>query len=96
MVGAVLDLWLNDTHQGRLQGLFKTRPSTPCTYAVSGYLQLPDLHGITLNPKGVADCNGGCGISSMKSIAWEIGLDVRPTYSRTGCLDGFTVSWEEA
>lgn len=110
MIGTVFGMWLTEQHQDKLQGLFKgvpvapaplerrdnpaQRTAHPCGYSVPGYLKLSDLYGITLNPKGEAHCDGGCGINSMVSIAEAIGLTVQTTSNRKGHTDGFIVSWE--
>ena len=94
MIGTVFGMWLTEQHQERLKKLFADRPTEDCKYQVPGYNKIPGLYGITLNPKGEAHCDGGCGINSMVSIAEAIGLTVQTTSNRKGRTDGFIVSWE--
>ena len=98
MVGTVFGDFLNDVYQERLQKLFTDRPTLDAGYLVPGYNKIKDLYGITLQPSGVAHCDGGCGISSMIRIAEAIGLEVQTTWnrkSRSGATTGFIVSEPE-
>lgn len=90
MVGTVFADWMNVAHQDKLQALF-TGATQECGYSVPGYKKLPALYGVTLSPKGIAHCDGGCGIESMRRIAEAIGLEVQSTYNRKGRTTGFIV-----
>lgn len=93
MVGTVFGQFLNDVYQDRLIELFTYGGDVDAGYSVPGYRVLPSLYGVTLNPKGIARCDGACGIESMRKIAGAIGLGVETTYNKRGHTDGFMV-WE--
>ena len=93
MVGTVFGEFLNDQYPAALQSLFTHGADVDAGYRVPGYRKLPSLYGVTLSPKNIAHCDGGCGIQSMLSIAEQIGLGVERTYNKKGRVDGFMV-WE--
>lgn len=91
MIGTVFGDWLADLHQEKLQALFKNNPSEDCGYTVPGYRKIPSLYGLTLSPKGIAFCDGACGISSMIKIAEAIGLEVQWEGNKKGHTVGYYV-----
>lgn len=91
MIGTVFGDWLADVHQEKLKELFNQHPSEDCGYSVKGYRKIPSLYGLTLSTKGIASCDGFCGISSMINIAESIGLEVQWEGNKKGHTVGYYV-----
>lgn len=91
MQGTVFGDWLTDVHQDKLKELFKNNTSEDCGYTVPGYRKIKDLYGLTLSPKGIASCDGACGIRSMINIAEAIGLEAQWEGNKKGHTTGYYV-----
>lgn len=95
MIGTVFGKWLQATYPERLKALKNGRTLEECGYCVDGWRKIPDLYGITFDPKGEPQLDGACGIESMRRIAEACGFSVDWSGDRKGRTRAFYVSETE-